>query len=72
MSGGTVWAEGMRLKILSKEKGQISLIPTKVQRTSRKLLGAFLNINRTSITASDSQEAVMLILRRFKNKLSIN
>ena len=63
ISGLTVCALGIRLNILSIEKGQISRTATKPHRSTLTHLGARFSASRRSKTASTSQLADRLIFR---------
>ena len=67
----TVSLLGIRLKMLSTEKGITSRSPTMHQSSTVMRFGAFLKIKRSSSTASNTHAADMLILRTAKNKSPI-
>ena len=67
----TVSLLGIRLKMLSTEKGIISHSPTMHQSSTVMRFGAFLKIKRRSSTTSNTHAADMLILRTAKNKSPI-
>ena len=67
----TVSLLGIRLKILSTEKGIISRSPTMHQSSTVMRFGAFLKIKRRISTASNTHAADMLILRTDTNKSPI-
>ncbi len=62
---------GITLKLLSKDKGQISLIITNPHKRQDIHLGALRIKSRVTITAMISQLAVMLIFNILINKASI-
>ena len=65
------WGSGIRLRLLSREKGQTSRIATSPQSRHKIHFGVFRKSSLTAITVRTSQLAVMLILTSFKNKASI-
>ncbi len=69
---GTVCVSGTRLKMLSTEKGQISLRAAIPQRAHFAHAGIFLNMRRSTMTAAIIYPAVMLISSTFKNTASIS
>ena len=70
MPGGIVSLLGIRLKMLSIEKGRISLTATIAQSKHKILFGAFLRNGRMMMIAKISQLAAMLIFNIFK-KISL-
>ena len=63
--------KGIRLKMLSGEKGRIRRRPTSPQSMQVNCFGIFRRRSRSSITASTIQPAVILILRSFKKTEAI-